>query len=218
MPGVLAMRPLSIIIDNRERNDELIEGLLSMDIDISFSQLPVGDYILSDRMCVERKTARDFEMSIIDSRLFEQAERLSRSFAKPIIILEGESEAIVKRNAFLGALSRLYTDYNILVMPSHDAEDTAYILSRLAEMERYKEKRELRLKGKKKAYTFYQAQSLVLCSLPGVGPRLASHLIRHFGSVKNVANASIDELSEVEKIGPKKAMCIRDIFNIESKE
>ena len=215
--SMFGMQPLSIIVDNRERNNALIEGLLGMDIRLSFLQLPVGDYIISDRMCVERKTARDFELSIIDARLFEQAERLGKSFLKPILILEGESdEPLLKRNAVLGAVSRLYADYNILVMPSRDAEETAYLLSRLADMEQRSEGREPRLVGRKKAYSFYQNQSIVLCSIPGIGPKLSLLLLRRFGSIKEIANASIEELAGVDKVGPKKARSIHNIFNMDS--
>jgi len=45
----------------------------------------------------------------------------------------------------------------------------------------------------------------VLDDIPGVGERRKRALIRHFGSVRNVRAASVDEIAAVEGIGPKVA-------------
>ena len=63
------MKETKIIIDNRERNLDLLDTLEQHGMTITFAQLPVGDYIISNRMCVERKTTNDFESSIMNSRL-----------------------------------------------------------------------------------------------------------------------------------------------------
>jgi len=53
--------------------------------------------------------------------------------------------------------------------------------------------------------------------LPGVGPGLAKPLLREFKSVKNVVNASVDDLKKVEKIGSVKAKRIKEVFDSEYK-
>ena len=63
----MLQQPLRIIVDNRERNIGIIESLEEQGIDLNFAQLPVGDYIISDRICIERKTASDFESSIMNN-------------------------------------------------------------------------------------------------------------------------------------------------------
>src|SRR5271157_3998054 len=108
---------LKIIVDNRERNLEIIEGLSDSGVELSFAQLPVGDYIVSERMCIERKTVGDFDSSIIDNRLFEQLERLKSSFEKPILILEGDSaDHRLANNVIVGTMIKLYTDYNVQII------------------------------------------------------------------------------------------------------
>ena len=205
-----------MIVDNRERNLEILDGLSDLDVELTFAQLPVGDYIISDRICIERKTMSDFESSVMDSRLFDQLERLHQSFAKPILLIEGYSEEPrLSNNMVLGAIMRLYVDYNTQVIISSSAEETAYILSRFAEHEQRQEKREPRLVGLKKAYTDYQWQILILGSIPGIGPKLARKLITHFKTVKGVASANVEELTDVEKIGKKKAEKIYAILNTE---
>jgi ERCC4-type nuclease len=210
------MRQLKMIVDNRERNFEILEGLEEQGVEMTFAQLPVGDYIISDRICVERKTVSDFEGSIINSRLFDQVKRLHESFAKPILLIEGSrDEARLSSNVMLGTIMKLYVDYNTQVVISSDEQETAYILSRFAEHEQNEEKREPRLVGLKKAYTDDQWQIFILSSIPGIGVKLAKKLISHFKTVRGVASASVDDLVEVEKIGKKKAERIYSILNAE---
>jgi len=213
------MRETKIIIDNRERNLSILEGLQENGTEITFAQLPVGDYIISDRMCVERKTARDFESSIMDARLFEQAQRLHDSFEKAIIVIEGENaEFTMSRNVVIGAILRLYAELNTQIIFSSGGEETAYILAKLAEREQIKDSREPRILGHKKAYNQYQWQLLILSAIPGVGPKLAGQLIRRFKTLKNVVLATPEELTEVDKIGKKKAERIYSVLNSEFKE
>ncbi len=213
------LREARIIIDNRERNLGILEGLVDKGVGIMFAQLPVGDYILSDRLCVERKTAGDFEKSIIDTRLFEQAKRLRESFEKPMFIIEGsENSHSFSRNVLIGAILKLYTEFNVQVLFSEGEGETAYILSRLAEREQLSEERKPRLIGYKKAYTTYQWQTLILGSIPGIGPKLAHSLLLHFKTLRNAVTADAKELMEVDKIGKKKAEKIYAILNAEFSE
>ncbi len=208
------MDELSIIIDNRERNYELLESLSQNNIKISFKQLAVGDYIVSDRMCIERKTISDFESSILDSRIFEQAKRLSMSFDKPIMILEGDMlETRLSRNVILGTIFALYREHNVPVINSLNPSETSYLLSKFAEKEQIDEKREPKLLGIKKAHSDYEWQLLILSSIPGVGIKLAKNLISKFHSIRNISNATPEELIEIEKIGSKKAEKIYKVLN-----
>jgi Fanconi anemia group M protein len=213
------MQETKIIIDNRERNLDLLESLEEHGLAITFAQLPVGDYIISDRMCVERKTTSDFESSIMNSRLFEQAKRLHDSFEKAIVIIEGDgSDSRLGKNVLTGAMLKLYVEFNIQILNSSNAEETAYLLAKLAEKEQLEDSREPRLVGYKKAYNLYQWQLLILGSIPGVGPKLAKELIKHFKTLKNVALAAPEDLMEIDKIGKKKAEKVYEILNSEFKE
>jgi ERCC4-type nuclease len=208
-----------IIVDNRERNMEILEGLSGSGLQLEFAQLPVGDYIISERMCVERKTVHDFESSIINARIFDQLDRLSRDFRKPMLLLEGDdAEFTMHKNVVLGAILSIYGDFNVQVIRSNDVFDTVSILARLAEREQEGKVREPRIVGTKRAFTSTQWQVVILSSIPGVGPKLAVSLIRHFKTLKNVLSAEPKELMEVEKIGKKKAERIYEIINSEFKE
>ena len=210
------MQEARIIIDNRERNLSIIEGLEKNGIDLSFAQLPVGDYILSDRICVERKTSSDLEGSIINARLFDQLERLRASFDKPMLLVEGSgSDFRLNGNVILGTALKVYLDYGIQVLWSGDAIETADILSAISRREQVHKSHEPKLVGIKRAYTVDQWQILILSSIPGVGTKLANNLLSEFKSIKSIANAGIDQLTEVEKIGRKKAKRIFEVLNTE---
>ncbi len=208
------MQETKIIVDNRERNLEIASGLAARGVNVTVTQLPVGDYILSDRMCVERKTVRDFENSLIDTRLFEQAGRLNSGFSRPALLIEGDqAEFSLKRNVITGTILRLYSEYNLQILFSASPDETAYMLTNLAEKEQSDKGRMPRLAGRKKAYNLYQWQLLILESIPGVGPKLARDLILHFKTLRNIATSNVEELMEVNKIGRKKAARVYEILN-----
>ncbi len=210
------MQAFRIIVDNRERNLDILQSLSEFGIDLSFAQLPVGDYIVSDRICIERKTVSDFENSIIDNRLFDQLGRLKESFEKPILIIEGyEGDYRLGSNVIMGTVLKLYLDYNVQVINSISAEETAVILSKFAEREQGEDSREPRVMGLKKAHTTYQWQAMMLSSVPGIGPRLAHELLRHFKTIRNIAATDVETLMKVDGVGRKKAEAIYKVINSE---
>ncbi|MEM3279828.1 MAG: ERCC4 domain-containing protein [Candidatus Micrarchaeaceae archaeon] len=206
---------VKIIIDNRERNFEMLDALSNRDVAIEVAQLPVGDYIVSDRTCIERKSASDFESSIMNARIFDQLERMKKSFSKPILLIELSGGFRLSKNVILGAILKAYLDYGVQVIVSEGPAETAEIIEAIARREQNSRSREPRLVGTKKAYTTLQWQLLILESVQGVGPKLAKELLKKFKSIRNVANASIEELESVDKIGPKKAETIHSILNTE---
>ncbi|HUC38841.1 MAG TPA: ERCC4 domain-containing protein [Candidatus Acidoferrum sp.] len=208
------MRELRVIVDERERNKELMEGLELNGVEIDQRTIEVGDYVISDRVCIERKTVSDFESSLMSGRLLDQVERLKENYKLPIIILEGSRETFrLGRNVIIGALVALYIDNGIEVILSEDASETSRIIASIARHEQLENKREPALKGGRRARTMSHFQEYMIGNLPGIGPKLARALLSHFKSVKNIANADTKELMKVEKIGKKKAQAIHNTLN-----
>lgn len=210
---------VKIFVDHRESKSRIAEILREKGAEVEIAQLPLGDFVLSDRACVERKRREDFEQSIIDGRLFEQAQRLSEQFEKPFIVIEGERfEERVSRAAILGAISSLMLDFGINVFLTRDAEKTAEFLLAIAKREQLAEKRPVRILGEKRAYSLAQQQRMIVEALPGVGPKLAAALLKKFKTVEKVMKAKEDKLQKVEKIGEEKAKAIRKVVAEEYKE
>lgn len=203
-----------IIIDSRERNAELIGSMEANGVDMEFRTIHVGDYIASDRVCIERKTVSDFESSIINGRLFDQIKRLKDNYEFPILILEGDPDYFRLRGSVInGAIATLYIDYGINIICTYDPQGTADIIARIAKHEQNGEVREPSPKGGARAYTKEHFQEYVIGNLPGVGPKIAKALLKHFKTIKNIANADEAALMDVEKVGKKKAALIHDTLN-----
>jgi ERCC4-type nuclease len=111
----------------------------------------VCDYVVSDRVGVERKDVSDFLGSMKDGRLFSQAKAMVEAYERPVLILEGQVSRALKRSAMkpaavYGALSSLALDYGIFVLPTEDTDSTAVLLQRLAYREQAKENRAIQLR------------------------------------------------------------------------
>lgn len=69
---------LRIVVDYRERACAVPAFLeATPGVQVDFTQLLKGDYLVADKVYFERKTMRDFAISLIDGRLFSQARRLT---------------------------------------------------------------------------------------------------------------------------------------------
>jgi DNA excision repair protein ERCC-4 len=81
--------PARIVVDERERRSGIPDLLRQAGTIIDFAQLKVGDYVVSPKTAIERKTIQDLLNSIYDGRLFVQCSQLNEHYAKPVLIVEG---------------------------------------------------------------------------------------------------------------------------------
>jgi len=210
---------VKIIVDTREMRSSIVKNLFELGANIETKQLQVGDFILSDRVCVERKTVKDFLQSIIDGRLFSQISSLSENFEKPLVIVEGTedmySERMIHPNAIRGAISSLAIDFRIPIIQTSGEEETALFLFMIASREQIDKKINISLRGEKKPLHDPLLQEYIVSSLPGIGREIAKNLLKHFKTIKKIFNADIKELKKVEKVGDKKAKKIKDILEKE---
>ena len=58
----------------------------------------------------------------------------------------------------------------------------------------------------------------VLDSIPGLGPARQAALLKHFGSVKRLREATPEQIAEVKGVGPALAATIRDRLATSSRE
>ncbi len=208
-----------IFMDEREAPSGIKKTLETFGARVDLRVLNVGDFILSERVVAERKTRADFESSIVDGRLFAQAKNLIGNFERALLIVEGERfEERVAKPALLGALASLIADYGIPIFFTKDEEKTAELLFAIAKREQLGEKREIRLKGDKRAHGLGAQQQMLIECLPGVGPKRAKSLLAHFKTVEKIINAGERELQEVEGIGKETARAIRKVLASEYKE
>jgi Fanconi anemia group M protein len=202
-----------IIYDYREKG--LIVNLLNERFKARREKLDVGDFIISEEIGIERKTASDFEQSVIDGRLFQQAEKLKEHFEKPLIVIIGNDFKRLSKNALKGALISLIVDYSVPIVFLNDDLELAEFISTVVEREG-KPPNLKKINFRKKGDDFKEQQLNVVESLPGVGPALARSLIERFKTIKNLFEADEKGLREVEGIGKVKAKKIKDLISKEN--
>ncbi|MCL4388402.1 helix-hairpin-helix domain-containing protein [Candidatus Marsarchaeota archaeon] len=210
---------VKIIIDSRERNDSIVRRLEALGARIEVVTAPVGDYIISDRVGIERKTVGDLQSSIVSGRLFDQLVRLRQAYPVPFLLIEGDmSEFRLGENVAKGLVAAVCIDYNVNVVTSLSPIETSDLVFYMAKHEQNGNSRALSMKGSARSFTDQDFQEHVVANLPGVGPKLAKSLLLHFKSLKNLANADVASLMKVEKIGKKKAERIHEVLNGDYKE
>ena len=209
---------ITIFVDVRETKSNVVRHLRRQDISIREIQLKTGDYILSDRVAVERKTIKDFLQSITDQRIFRQLEDMSGSYEKPVLMLEGNPEFLflerdMHPNVIRGALSAIAIDYSVPVIWTYNSKETAAQIYWMARREQAKENRELQLRCNKKAATLARQQEYLLAGLPFVSNVLSRRLLKRFKTPKRVFSAKIDALMKIDGLGEKKAKRIWEVIN-----
>ena len=77
-----------VIVDMREFRSALPFMLYRQGIRVCPRTLEVGDYILSPKTCVERKSIPDLIGSLNSGRLFKQAQAMCRAYENPAVLIE----------------------------------------------------------------------------------------------------------------------------------
>ncbi|BCS91041.1 MAG: 3'-flap repair endonuclease Xpf [Candidatus Micrarchaeota archaeon] len=208
------MKEIRVIVDDRERDLDILYRLEELNLDIEIRHLEIGDYLASDRIAIERKSIEDFQRSIIDGRLFKQAKRLRDSFERPVLIIEGSKEYfLLNSNVYSGAIASLIAHYNISVINTSDKTETADIVAQICKHEQIDEHRAVSFKAGRILKTDSDYMEQIVGSLPYVGPITAKELLLRFKTIRNIANASIEQLDSIRNISRKKATRIYQIFN-----
>jgi DNA excision repair protein ERCC-4 len=196
---------INIIADDRERKSDVIESLLEIEnVEVDIKRLSIGDYQVNNRVIVERKTLKDFAISIIDGRLFSQMVRLANSKSQGVLILEGTAgdsvDIGVTREALQGALITVSLILGVPVLRARNPAETAKLIVFIARQIESVASGGVQRHGYQPKGLRYR-QRYILQGLPKVGRERADRLLDRFGSVEAVISAGIDDLQTVDGIG-----------------
>jgi DNA excision repair protein ERCC-4 len=194
-----------ILADDRERKSGVIESLLEIEnVEVDIKRLSIGDYQINNRVIAERKTLKDFALSIIDGRLFNQVARLANSRSQGVLILEDTACAAVDigvtREAMQGALITVSLIMGIPVLRSRNPAETAKLIIFISRQIESISSGGVQRHGYQPKGLRYR-QRYILQGLPKVGRDRADKLLDRFGSVEAVISAGIDDLQTVDGIG-----------------
>jgi DNA excision repair protein ERCC-4 len=209
--------PPRVVADEREKAGGVPDELTKLDVRVYFSRLPVADYVLNPEIAVERKSVRDLVSSVYDSRLFDQAARISASYSKPYLLVEGDSkevEGLTKNlKSFYGAIANVTLAYGLRVIYTANQRESAMAIAELLRHARAKPLTRVPSELAPKAKSVPLQQLYLVSSLPGVGRRLAERLLAKYGTPRRVMALTAGELALTQGIGWKRAEKIKEVMD-----
>ncbi len=213
------MMPARVVADERERASGVPDELSKLNVRVYFSQLPVADYVLNPEIAVERKSVRDLVSSVYDSRLFYQAAKLAASYAKPYLLVEGDSKEVerVAKNlkSYYGAISNITLAYGLRMLFTANPRETAIAIAELLSHARAKPMTRMPAETPPRAKSVPLQQVYAVSSLPGVGRKLAEKLLLKYGTPRRVMGLTAGEMSMTQGLGWKRAEKIKEMLDTE---
>jgi ERCC4-type nuclease len=200
----LASDKVKVFVDNRELRSRVSEHLRALNVDVVEKQLSVADYVVSDRVAIERKSVNELANSIYTNRLFDECKRLREAYEIPILILEGYMPVIFKmrktdEGSIWGAIASIAVQLRIVIVPTQDVKHTAKFIERLAFSEQVKVKRPVIVRPREKSLTLAEQQQYLVSGLPNIGTMLADILLSKAQTPYNV----FKQIAETEIVASK---------------
>jgi DNA excision repair protein ERCC-4 len=229
-------QPPRVVVDVREFRSSLPSLLHGRSMIIVPCMLTVGDYILSPSICVERKSIKDLISSFKDGRLYNQAETMLRHYKSPMLLIEFDQnksftlEPFADLSGSLTSISSSNTSSDLqsklvlltLAFPklriiwSSSPYQTAEIFETLKTQEVEPDPVQAALIGLEAGQeaadqSFNREPQDMLRIVPGVTGKNITNLILEMGNLKDVANATVEELELI--VGKESGRQIYSFFN-----
>ncbi|MEM2145235.1 MAG: ERCC4 domain-containing protein, partial [Candidatus Jordarchaeaceae archaeon] len=207
-------KEIFVYVDNREIGSDVVRELTRLNVKIVPKQLQVADYIVSESVAIERKTAEDFLQSIVDKRLFPQVKEITSKYEKPILILEGQDlygKRAIHPEAIRGALISIVVDFRLPIIWTLTPQETARMIHTIARREQTERETRIYI-AEKTPGSLKDMQERVLTGLPGIDQILAKRLLDTFNTLEAIFTTGEAELSQVKGLGEKKAEKIRKVI------
>lgn len=206
-----------VLVDSRETASSVTRSLSELNANIELHPLPTGDYVVSSRCGIERKSINDFIDSVKDGRLFDELIRLRNQFSHPILILEGDYHSIIslKRAAVLGSLTSIILKLNVFLIQTRDAQDTADMIFALAKKEQKSSPHPISIRFQKIPEQLDKQLEHIVAGIPGINTSRAQDLLSEFRTLKNLFSASPEEIEKVRNIGTVIAQKIHKYANLD---
>ncbi|KAM4690578.1 Fanconi anemia group M protein [Rhinophrynus dorsalis] len=200
-----------VLVDSREISSgpEVISYLkTSLGVRVEVCSLGGCDYIVSNRLVVERMSQSEFANSANRSKLVERIRNLQNVFHRVCLIVEkdrvkaGETSRIFQRIRYYDTILSALISAGIQILFSSSQEETAGLLKELALLEHRKNEGitvPTEVKGhKQEALQFY-------LTIPNLSYITALNLCHHFHTVGQMVNSSVTEISKCGRVTAQKA-------------
>lgn len=201
-----------ILVSKRVEGSGLWTALEEKGFHPEAADIEHADIVVSHRTAVTVRSVQEFIDEISDGSMQARLGKMKQAFLHPILIVQGPAEgrgAQQGNAAVYDALSHLLSEYHMPVLSTADPEETGSVLAALrrSEDESRTERRSVQSTLDTPARQMFMVQGL-----PNVSASLAERLLKRFGSVRDIANAEVEELMEVDGIGRVIAEGIHDVL------
>lgn len=209
----------TVVVDTEEwktTGERIAAKLEQLGLRVVVRDLDVSNYLVEREgraVPLLRLYYKKFLELIASREIFNTIYKLIDTGGLIVVELEEFSEIdeslYAYRNALEAALKSALK-YGVPVVFAHSLL-TPLIIYYLASEDLFSRK-----KNERKIYTsdVQEIALSVLMKIPSVGPKTAARLLAAFKSLKNIANADVEDLLRVEGLGKQRAKLIYEVFNV----
>ncbi|XP_061318424.1 Fanconi anemia group M protein isoform X2 [Pezoporus flaviventris] len=203
---------LCVLVDSREISSgaEVISSLKAVHaVKVQVCTLSSSDYIVSNRMAVERMFLSELLNSMNRTKVTQRIQRLQSMFERTCVVVEtdrikpGETSRFFQRTQYYDSMLSAFVQAGIRILFSSCQEETASLLKDLALVEQRKHaaiRVPVELEGhKKEMLNFY-------LSIPNLSYPAALNMCHYFDSVKKMANRR-NRATAVRSLGKEETLC-----------
>ena len=220
-----------LIIDSRESSSlyEYVESEAHrLNIPTEKKWLEIGDYVFGD-VCVEAKSTIDFLQSVISKRIWVQLDNMDRHYEHNVVMIHGSLHQALEypkfvnikmpeqmiRNKFYGAIGKIVLDTDTQVFWVEGPQKAAKLITTICKMRPIE--RTIVQPHLLKRISTDDLRIDMLSSIKGVSERKAKKLIKEFGSLMELGEATPAEIAKLDGLGPTIASRILNVLNSEDK-
>ena len=228
---------MKLIIDSRE-NSKLTEQIeieaLGLKIDTHKEWLEIGDYVFDD-VCFEAKSSFDFLQSVMNKRMWSQIDNMDRAFSNNNVIIYGTMDNAIKEyrkrvtdgaygrpsflhNKFMGAIGKIILDTDCALILVDNEKMAAKVICAVCKMKPIDRTVYQPRIIKQKKISTSDLRIDVLMTIKGISETKAQMLIDEYGSIMEIGESSIKEMSMIDGFGNTLAKRVIDTLNSEEKQ
>lgn len=213
-----------MIIDSREPK-QIQDAIKNKIEDVKIDFLSVGDYLLDNGYAIERKD-KDLVQSILSNRLYDQLNNLCQ-YEHPILCITLQdlwktfyySRSRYIHRSYIGTLTTLTAKYpNLkLIYLQDEQEFVDYIVSlhkKLTENKKSERPAPIMRRSKKIQIRMENA----LTTAEGISVGYAKKFLKHYNSLEELVDASIEDMMKIDGVGKSKAESVYKLLHSKYKK
>uniref|UniRef100_A0A8C8VNG4 FA complementation group M n=1 Tax=Pelusios castaneus TaxID=367368 RepID=A0A8C8VNG4_9SAUR len=202
---------LWILVDSREisSGSEIISSLKAAHgVKVQVCALGGCDYIVSNRMAVERRTYSELLSSLNRSKVTQRIQHLQSVFERICVIVEkdrvkaGETSRLLQRTKHYDSMLSAFSRAGIRILFSSCQEESAHLLKDLALVE---QRKNVAIRVPTEARGAKQATLRFYLSIPNASYVAALNMCHGFDSVRQMANSSPEDIAARACVSQQKA-------------